>query len=88
MKDALSLLVVVRPTAQGLRVTAVSELIDLVGDTFSVQDILVWEDGRLCFTGYDVSEKLHRRLREAGHEMPSLALLPRSARKGTGHDSY
>jgi pilus assembly protein CpaF len=88
MKDALSLLVVVRPTALGLRVTAVSELIDLVGDTFAVQDILVWEDSRLCFTGYDVSETLHRRLREAGHEMPSLALLPRSARKGTGHDSY
>src|SRR5579885_1763810 len=88
MKDALSLLLVVRPTVHGLRLVAVSELVDLVGDTFSVQDILVWEDGRLCWTGYDVSEALQRRVRDAGHDLPRLVVLPRSQRKGSGHERY
>jgi hypothetical protein len=84
----LSLLLVVRPTAGGLRLTAVSEVIDLVGNIFAVQDILVWEDDRLCWTGYDVSERLRRRVHVAGHEVPSLALVPRARRKGTGHDAH
>ena len=88
MKEALSLLLIVRPTAGGLRLTAVSEVIDLVGEIFAVQDILVWEDDRLCWTGYDVSETLRRRARAAGHEVPSLALVPRARRTGTGHDAH
>jgi len=55
-----------------------------VGVNWVLQDILVWEDGRLCRTRYDVSERLHRRVEAAGGRLPSLDTLPLARGQGGG----
>jgi len=81
--QAVHLVAVVERRPEGRRLTALSEVTGRVGAHWVLQDLLVWEDGRLCRTPYAVSDRLRRRVEVAGEHLPSLDALP-LARVGTG----
>jgi hypothetical protein len=69
----------------------VGELVNLMGATFVVQEILVWEEGRLCYGGEEVSPATVRAARAGGVELPVLMgemrrLLPTARRAGGDHE--
>ncbi len=74
--QAVNLVLVVEKTPQGRRLTALSEVMGRVGSNWVLNDILVWEEGRLCRTHYPVSERLRRRVEAAGGRLPALEALP------------
>jgi len=74
--QATHLVAVVEKRPEGRRLTALAEVVGRVGAHWSLQDLLVWEDGRLCRTRYGVSETLRRRVEARGGHLPSLDALP------------
>jgi len=83
--QAVHLVAVVEKRPEGRRLTALSEVVGRVGAHWSLQELLVWEDGRLCRTRYNASDALRRRVEAAGGRLPSLDTLPlaRSQSGGT-----
>jgi len=74
--QAVHLVAVVEKRPEGRRLTALSEVTGRVGANWVLSDILVWDDGGLCRTRYDVSERLRRRVEVTGGRLPSLDALP------------
>jgi len=83
--QAVHLVAVVEKRPEGRRLTALSEVTGRVGTNWVVQDLLVWEDGRLCRTRYDISERLRRRVEAMGGRPPSLDALPVARLAGATH---
>jgi pilus assembly protein CpaF len=87
IRQTAPVIVVVSETPAGRRVTAVGEVVNLMGATFVVQELLVWEDGRLCSSGEEVSPAMVRAARAGGVDLPALLaemrrLLPAARRTG------
>ncbi len=82
--QAVHLVAVVEKRPEGRRLTALSEVVGRVGAHWSLQDLLVWEDGRLCRTRYSASDALRRRVEAAGGQLPSLDALPLIRGQGGG----
>lgn len=82
--QAVHLVAVVEKRPEGRRLTALAEVVGHVGANWSLQDLLVWEEGRLCRTRYDVSDPLRRRIETAGARLPSLTALPLARGQGGG----
>ncbi len=82
--QAVHLVAVVEKRPEGRRLTALSEVTGRVGTNWVLQDVLVWEDGRLCRTRYAISERLRRRVEAAGGRLPSLDALPLARGQGGG----
>lgn len=80
--QAVHLVAVVEKRPEGRRLTALSEVVGRVGVNWSLQDLLVWEDGRLCRTRYTVSERLQRRVEAVSARLPSLDALPLARLQG------
>jgi len=91
IRQTAPVVVVVGETSAGRRVTAVGEVTGLVGASFVVQEILVWEDGRLCVTGEEVSPATARAAGAAGVDLVALVremrrTLPAARRPGGPHE--
>ena len=82
--QAVHVVAVVEKRPEGRRLTALSEVVGRVGVNWSLQDILVWENGRLCRTRYAVSETLRRRVEAAGGRLPTLDTQPLARSHGGG----
>jgi len=82
--QAVHLVAVVEKRSEGRRFTALAEVVGRVGTNWSLQDLLVWEEGRLCRTRYAASETLRRRVEAAGDRLPSLDALPLARGQGGG----
>jgi len=82
--QAVHLVAVVEKRPEGRRLTALTEVVGRVGAHWSLQDLLVWEEGRLCRTRYAVSEALRRRVEAAGGRLPTLDALPLARGQGGG----
>lgn len=90
IRQTAPVVVVVGETPAGRRVTAVGEVTGLVGASFVVQEILAWEDGRLCATGEEVSPATARAAGAAGVDLAALVremrrTLPAARRPGGSH---
>jgi len=84
--QAVHLVAVVEKRPDGRRLTALAEVVGRVGVNWSLQDLLVWEEGRLCRTRYAVSETLRHRVEAAGGHLPALDALPLArGQRGGGH---
>jgi len=82
--QAVHLVAVVEQRTEGRRLTALSEVVGRVGAHWSLQDLLVWEGGRLCRTRYNASDALRRRVEAEGGRLPSLDALPLIRGQGGG----
>lgn len=83
--QAVQVVAVVEKRPEGRRLTALSEVVGRVGAHWSLQDILVWEDGQLCRTRYAISNTLRRGVEDKGGRLPALNALP-LARSQSGGD--
>lgn len=86
----IDLILVTQRTAQGLRLVALSGIDRLQGNEVVLNDLLVWEDGQLCQTGYTFTAKrvaalLAARGRSLDDVKRLLAPLPRSRGMPRGH---